>query len=516
MALVDDVIANATAKIGANYVLGTEGPTTFDCSGLMWWIFDQEGAGALIGGSRRRAAGYTRWFADQDQFSRDFRRAERGDLIVYEHPVGHIGIYLGGGDVISALVPPYGVRRHRYNRISVPFYGVLLVDYGAGRTTPPEEPDHTAPDTVGDEDDVLIATDAIAQEDIERPTGRALWHIEFEDRPRRAMGGPDVVNKVTRRRPPPAEQPPEATVEDDPGGALTLDVWQLEQHNITFASTRAPFGDLDITDHDFTYTDVTGAAAVEVGSDIEGEVLWPWSDCGGLMPAWTGEVRYEAWAELDLSGGIPDDWLGVRFSGVGADWIVGPIDYGTVPGATPTAASQEYAIGWGTPDPTEAGQFVEIGRANVFEDWSVFVPRNRLSVGVNALVIAPTWQAWGYWCQQDLNDPGPGQHRPAIDGSGASAVAKVVGTDMATAVPVLLLGTGRSPWVPGDGAIDGSNATFDLISWDGTGTPEARVDDVILGAADYTFDAGAGTVTLREPPAADAEVAFRYNVGDES
>lgn len=515
MSLIDDVIANAQAKLGANYVLGTEGPTTFDCSGLMWWIFNQEGAGALIGGSRRRAAGYTRWAADNGLFTRDFRKAERGDLIVYEHPVGHIGIYLGGGDVISALVQPYGVTRHRYNRISVPFYGVITPEWAGGGSRPNEAPS-SAPDTTGDEDDVLIAVDDIAQEDIERATGRALWHIDFEDRPRRRMGGTDVVNKVTRRRPPPPPPPepvPEATITEDT--ALTLDCWQLTKQNTTFTSTRAPFGTLDATNLDFDYDHATGATEVLVGSDIEGEVLWPWADCGGLMPAWTGETRCEIWGELDLSGGVPDDWLGLRVYGQGSDWTVGPIDYATVPGATPTGDQQLYRIGWGLPDPTAPGEFTEVGLVNLFDaDWSVFVPRNLLVAGVdNALVIAPSWVAAGWFCQQDLNDPGPGEHHPAIDGSGHSAQAKTAANTLPTVAPVLLSGTGRSPWVPGDGAVDGSNATYELISWDGTGTPEARVDDVILAPADYTFDAGAFTVTLREAPIAGAAVTFRYNVG---
>jgi hypothetical protein len=502
VSLVDDVIAEATAKLGANYVLGTEGPTTFDCSGLMWWVFDQNSAGALIGGSRRRAAGYARWFADNGQFTRDFREAERGDLIFYEHPVGHVGLYLGGGEIISALIPPYGVKRTKYNRISVPFYGVGLVDYGAGRTGPDD-----APDTGGTE----LDTPAVDADAIALTSGRAFWHVEFEDRPRRAMGTPDVVNKITRRRPPPTPPPVESTVADD--SPLSLDCWQLKQDNIDFAKTNG-FGSTDITSHAFTYSHITGASNVSVGSDIEGEVLWPWADCGSLMPAWTGETRYEAWCEIDLSGGIPADWLGLRVDGLGADWGIGPSNYGTVTGANPTADQQLYEIGWGLPDPTMPGEFTPLGVVDLFHDWSVFIPRSVLVAGVdNALVIAPTWIAGGWFCQQDLDDPGPGEHRPAIDGSGHSAVAFVAATHLPTVTPVILSGTGKSQWVPGDGDVDGTNATFALISWDGTGTPEARVDDVIVGASDYTFDSGAFTVTFREPPVAGAAVVFRYNVG---
>ncbi len=506
MSLVDDVLATAHAQLGKPYVLGTEGPSTFDCSGLVWYCFDQNSAGALIGGSRRRAAGYTRWAADNGQFTRDFRRAQRGDLLVYEHPVGHVGLYLGSSNIISALIPPYGVKQTKYNRISVPFYGVILVDYGDGRTSTDD-----APDTTGSEDDSIYPADPDwSAASIELPRGRALWHIEFADRPRRAMGTPDVVNKITRRRP---TSPPEATVQEDT--ALTLDCWQLKQDNIDFAAHSGIYGDTDITSHAFSYVHKTGGSTVTVGSDIEGEVLWPWADCGSLMPAWTGETRLELWAEIDLTGGVPDDWLGLRVGGTGADWTVGPIDYGTVVGATPTGDKMLYNIGWGIPDPTAPGQYTVCGVVNVFDaEWSVFIPRSLLVAGVdNALVIAPTWIASGWYCQQDLNDPGPGEHRPAIDGSGSSAAAQIAANQLPTVVPVLMSGTGKSPWVPGDGAVDGSNDTFTLIGWNGSGTPEARVDDVILAPADYVFDAGALTVTLREIPAAGAAVVFRYIVG---
>jgi len=512
MTVIDDIVARAEAQIGKPYVLGTEGPSTFDCSGLMWWVFDQEGQGALIGGTRRRAAGYTRWFADQGQFTRDFRRAQRGDMIVYENPVGHVGLYLGGGQIISALVPPYGVRRTGYNRISVPFYGVLLVDYGDARTG-----DDDADDTTGDEDDTIYAADpdwsSVA---VEFPHGRAFWHIEFEDRPRRASGkaGSDIINTITRRRPPEPEPPPptpDATIVDDT--PLSLDVWQLTQQNIDYSITKPIVGSLNIDDHSFDYDHAPGATTVRVGSDIEGEVTWPFAGCGGLMPGWTGETRNEIWGELDLTGGVDADWLGLRIEGSGSDWVVGPAAYGAVAGATPIADGMQYLLCWGYPTPTGPTEYsVVVGIANVFDDWSVFVPRNLLVAGMNAFVIAPSWIASGWFCQQDLDDPGPGHHRPAIDGSGNSAVAEIPANLLATVTPVLLSGPGKTPWVPGDGDVDGTNATFELLSWDGTGAPEARIDDVILSPADYTFDAGAFTVTFREPPDTGASVTFRYNI----
>lgn len=148
-AVAEEVIAEAFRKIGSPYVLGTEGPTRFDCSGLMYWIFKETGNEALIGFTRRKAAGYARWFADRGKFSRSLSSAERGDLICYSENgdrVSHIGIYLGDGTVISALVPPFGVKRHGVTNINVPFYGVCLVDY-------PTNTGRTGPDDTDSEDD---------------------------------------------------------------------------------------------------------------------------------------------------------------------------------------------------------------------------------------------------------------------------------------------------------------------------------------------------------------------------
>lgn len=139
LSIAEAVIAHAKQQLGKPYKIGTEGPTTFDCSGLVWDCFDANGAGALIGGGRHRARWYDKWFTDHGQFTTDVAEAKRGDLVVYGHPgaIVHMGIYLGPRRkrVISALENPYGVTKHTYNELKsvggkpLPVAGFCKVTY---------------------------------------------------------------------------------------------------------------------------------------------------------------------------------------------------------------------------------------------------------------------------------------------------------------------------------------------------------------------------------------------------
>jgi cell wall-associated NlpC family hydrolase len=110
------VIAAARHHLGAPYRMGTDGPRTFDCSGLVFRSFKDAHEAGVIGGTRKSAAAYMRAFERRGQASRSHGRP--GDLVIYGNG-SHIGIYLGNGKVISALTS--GVRRHGLHQLNVPF-----------------------------------------------------------------------------------------------------------------------------------------------------------------------------------------------------------------------------------------------------------------------------------------------------------------------------------------------------------------------------------------------------------
>ncbi len=127
----DAVVAAARNYLGSNYRMGSEGPTTFDCSGLLYRIFSDVGELPRIGGMRLRARGYMQYFVSRGRFSENVADARPGDLIVWNNGA-HIGIYIGDGKAISALVNPWGVSIHSLYSINEQVTQVLLVNWGGG------------------------------------------------------------------------------------------------------------------------------------------------------------------------------------------------------------------------------------------------------------------------------------------------------------------------------------------------------------------------------------------------
>ena len=85
-------IGSAYAAIGSPYVWGAAGPNSFDCSGLVCWCYGYgRGRSTYDMISSLQASGD--WKTSLDQLN-------PGDL-VFTSP-GHVGIYLGGGQMIHA------------------------------------------------------------------------------------------------------------------------------------------------------------------------------------------------------------------------------------------------------------------------------------------------------------------------------------------------------------------------------------------------------------------------------
>lgn len=87
----------AMTRLGAPYEWGSTGPTTFDCSGLMVWSYQQMGK-SIPRTSQAQIASGTPVPLDQLQ---------PGDIVGYYAGITHVGMYIGEGQVVHAST--YGV-----------------------------------------------------------------------------------------------------------------------------------------------------------------------------------------------------------------------------------------------------------------------------------------------------------------------------------------------------------------------------------------------------------------------
>lgn len=97
---IGKMISTAEKMLGKQYILGHEGPNSFDCSGLVYYCLRQAGS------NRRRlnAAGYSN-VSDWEKIT-SYSKLQKGDLLFfYDNSmkrVGHVGIYIGNGTMIDA------------------------------------------------------------------------------------------------------------------------------------------------------------------------------------------------------------------------------------------------------------------------------------------------------------------------------------------------------------------------------------------------------------------------------
>ena len=85
-------VREAHARLGTPYRWGASGPDRFDCSGLTSWVWRKAGV-SLPHSSRAQYAGGRKVSQSQVQ---------PGDLVFFGSPIHHVGIYVGGGNMISA------------------------------------------------------------------------------------------------------------------------------------------------------------------------------------------------------------------------------------------------------------------------------------------------------------------------------------------------------------------------------------------------------------------------------
>ena len=95
-----NVVAYARSRIGCPYVWAASGPNAFDCSGLAMWCYGKVGISLPHSSSEQYHSG-------QHVSRKDL---QPGDLVFFGSPIHHVGIYIGGGDMIEA---PYTGARVR-------------------------------------------------------------------------------------------------------------------------------------------------------------------------------------------------------------------------------------------------------------------------------------------------------------------------------------------------------------------------------------------------------------------
>ncbi|MHA6786045.1 NlpC/P60 family protein [Pseudonocardia saturnea] len=85
-------VALALSKVGSPYRWGATGPSSFDCSGLVNWAFEQAGIEVP---RTSRALSQVGTPVSRDDL-------QPGDLVFFYSPVSHVGIYIGDGQMVHA------------------------------------------------------------------------------------------------------------------------------------------------------------------------------------------------------------------------------------------------------------------------------------------------------------------------------------------------------------------------------------------------------------------------------
>jgi len=103
-------VSAAYSQIGVPYIAFAAAPGTgFDCSGLTQWVWARAGVSLPHQSGRQRATSAS---VPQDQ-------VQPGDLIFYYTPISHVGIYVGGGQMIHAPAPGkyVGLTNVNWNKV---------------------------------------------------------------------------------------------------------------------------------------------------------------------------------------------------------------------------------------------------------------------------------------------------------------------------------------------------------------------------------------------------------------
>jgi cell wall-associated NlpC family hydrolase len=118
-AKINAVIALAKKQLGKPYVWGAKGPSSFDCSGLMYYVF--------LNATGKNIGGYT---VPQESAGTQVSvsNLQTGDLVFWGNHGNtyHVALYLGGGQYLEAPKPGYNVRISTLSSYFMPSFGVRV------------------------------------------------------------------------------------------------------------------------------------------------------------------------------------------------------------------------------------------------------------------------------------------------------------------------------------------------------------------------------------------------------
>ncbi len=125
----DGVVQFAHRQLDKPYRLGANGLRRYDCSGLVYRTYVENGLATRVGGNRT-ANGYYKWFKNHGRLTSNPRK---GDLVVWGYRgqrVSHIGIFRGysNGRAMAVSALTSGVAVHKVHAINKPFRAYLRVN----------------------------------------------------------------------------------------------------------------------------------------------------------------------------------------------------------------------------------------------------------------------------------------------------------------------------------------------------------------------------------------------------
>lgn len=103
----EEVVEFAEAQYGKPYVFGMQGPSAFDCTGFVKYVYNHFGVSVPRG-----TDGYEDTAYQQYGTKVSISNLQSGDIVLYgtsSSNVTHAAIYVGNGLIINALNPSYGV-----------------------------------------------------------------------------------------------------------------------------------------------------------------------------------------------------------------------------------------------------------------------------------------------------------------------------------------------------------------------------------------------------------------------